>query len=494
MDRKDNKYNDLSNSRSSSTDRSRAQRPLTEEEIRRRQHLREERRRKKRRKQQLIRAAVIAGLVITLILIIFIFKSIFGFIGSLFYKSEESVVEETAVIQESQTYTASILSAGDVILHSPMIDSLNYQNEDGTYNYDSIFTYIGDTYESSDFTIVNLESTISESNYSGYPLFRAPAAIGSALRDYGADFCLLANNHIYDNADSGLTMTTNALNELQIPYIGVRNSTEESTYSIQDINGIKVGIFNYTYETGSVDQKAINGITVSDQSSDLINSFNYDNLDTFYNTIEADLQSMKEAGVEYTIAYLHWGIEYQTTENETQNQIAQKLCDLGIDALIGGHPHVIQPVDLLTSTSGDHEMLCVYSMGNHLSNQRQELMDSLPTGETEDGLMVEITLEQTDDGPVSLTSVEFIPTWVYKNIVNGNAEYYIFPLNSTESYTDVVTSLDLSADIEASLARTNAIIGEGSEKIKNALPISTESSVPEAVSSSDSSDESTVEQ
>lgn len=417
MERKPNKH---SNSDFSSS------RPAGREEIRRQRQLKEERRRKRRRKLQLIRAGVIVGLIAALVIIILIIKSIFGFIGSLFDDNEET--KEAAVVKDPVTYTASILSAGDIILHSPLIDSATYQNGDGTYNYDSIFTYMKDTYEGSDFTVVNLESTISEDNYSGYPLFRAPDAIASALFNYGADMCLLANNHIYDNSDSGLTMTTNALNELPMLYTGIRTSTEEPTYSIQDINGIKVGIFNYTYETGSVDQKAINGIAVSDASADLINSFNYDNLDAFYSTIEADLQTMKEAGVEYTIAYLHWGNEYQTTENDSQREIAQKLCELGVDALIGGHPHVIQPVDLLTNASGDHQMVCVYSMGNHLSNQRQELMDSLPTGETEDGLMIELTLEQTDDGPVSLIEIDFIPTWVYKKPGKWKCRILYFPI------------------------------------------------------------------
>ena len=117
-------------------------------------------------------------------------------------------------------------------------------------------------------------------------------------------------------------------------------------------------------------------------------------------------------------------------------------------------------------------MVCVYSMGNHLSNQRKELMDSLPTGHTEDGLMIELTLEQTGDDPVSLTDVKFLPTWVYKTLANGGAEYYIFPLDSRDSYSDMVTTLDISDELDASLERTNEIIGEGSEKIKNALPIS----------------------
>lgn len=385
----------------------------------------------------------------------------------------EEVVEAIEIIEEEpEIYTASILSAGDVILHSPFISSRVYHQGNGVYDYNAIFSYIKNYYESADFTVVNFESTVSESNYSGYPYFRSPVAIATALKQSNVDMCLLANNHIYDNSDSGLTMTMNALEENGLLYMGIRKSITESTYSIQEVNGIKVGFFNYVYETGAADsQKSINANVVSNASADLINTFHYNNLEAFYEEIRTGLQAMQNAGVEYTIAYLHWGNEYQTEENRYQQAIAQQLCELGIDALIGGHPHVVQPVDLLTNTTGDHQMVCVYSMGNHLSNQRIEFMDSMPTGHTEDGLMVQLTLEKIDNGPVSLVETEFIPTWVYHTTKNGGSEYFIMALDNPEQLIQNATELDLSADVDKSLNRTNAIIGSGVEKIQTALPI-----------------------
>ena len=191
-----------------------------------------------------------------------------------------------------------------------------------------------------------------------------------------------------------------------------------------------------------------------------------------YSEIEAGLKEMEDAGVEYTIAYIHWGTEYQTKENIQQNQIAQKLCDMGINALIGGHPHVVQPVDLLTSTSGDHQMVCVYSMGNHLSNQNRRFMDSMPTGHTEDGLMVKLTLEKVDDEPVVLKAADFIPTWVYYTRRSGGPEYFILPLgNRDQIVADTASFGDAASGIDESLNRTNAIIGEGVGKIQAALPL-----------------------
>lgn len=433
-------------------------------------------RKRKRRIKKVIRTVIYAVIILLVILLGVFIKNMWQKHSENDDAAEVSSGKIEAVIEEKEpvTYSASILSAGDIILHSPFIDSSIYKNADGTYDYTSMFNYIADDYGAADFTIVNLESTISESNYSGYPLFRVPAAIATAMKQSNVDMCLLANNHMYDNADAGLTMTMDALDANSLLYTGIRRATSDQTYFIQEVNGIKVGIFNYVYETNGADaQKAINGITVSSQSADLINSFNYDNLEDLYADIRTGLEEMKEAGVEYTIAYLHWGEEYQTKENQYENTIAQELCELGIDALIGGHPHVIQPVDLLTDSSGKHQMVCAYSMGNHISNQRQELMDSMPSGHTEDGLMVKLTLEKVDDGPVSLVAADFIPTWVYKTLANGGAEYYVLPLGDPDAIIQEASSLDISYDVENSLSRTNAIIDEGVEKIQNALPIST---------------------
>ena len=390
----------------------------------------------------------------------------------------QEVVQETEKEEtpEPKPITATILSAGDILMQDPLLTSNYYKKADGSFTYDSLFHYIKAEYGAADFTVLNLESTISDGNYRGYPNFKAPAAIVSAMANNHVNACMLANNHIYDNLEKGFRRTIQAVTDNRLVYMGVRITTDEKTYTIQDINGIKVGFFNYVYDTGAKNGQAvsINTIPVSNAISPLINTFNYGNLQTLYDKIQTGLSEMKEAGVEYTIAYIHWGNEYQTTENSTQRKIAAKLCDLGIDTLIGGHPHVVQPVDLLTSTDGTHQMLCVYSMGNHVSDQYKERMDSCPTGHTEDGIMVRLELEKKEGTPVTLKNVEIIPTWVYRTPGEpgtGNPEYFIMPLNNPEQIIKEATHLNIADDVRESLDRTNAIIGNGVTKIKNALPI-----------------------
>lgn len=445
------------------------------------EHSIKQRRRKKRKMRRLIKR-IIRAVIIILPIVLLVLLGLF-IKGKLKQKEEASSQEafnEEIIIEEEpeqEPITASILSAGDIIMHDPFLTSNYYLKDDGTYDYNSIFTYIKDDYETADFMVVNLESTISDGNYKGYPRFRAPAAIATALAQNHTDMCLLANNHIYDNYDTGFNLTIQAVEANSMLYMGVRKTTTEKTYLIKDINGIKVGFFNYVFDTGKVDgqDKSINSIPVSNATAPLINTFNYGNLQALYNEIQTGLTEMQSAGVDYTIAYIHWGEEYQTTENQRQRQIAAQLCELGIDALIGGHPHVIQPVDLLTNAAGDHQMLCVYSLGNHLSNQyRERMVTTKPTGHTEDGLMVNLVLEKADDGTVSLIEADFIPTWVYRTPNEedtGNPEFFIMPLDHPDELLKIADLPELATDIEESLNRTNEIIGTGVEKTQNALPI-----------------------
>ena len=167
--------------------------------------------------------------------------------------------------------------------------------------------------------------------------------------------------------------------------------------------------------------------------------------------------------------YFHRGLEYQLEENKTQNTIAQKMCDLGIDVIVGGHPHVLQPMELLSSTEDDtHKTLCLYSTGNALSNQRRDLM-RLDTGHTEDGVLFSFTFAKYSDGTVRVEDADVLPTWInkYKSSSTGKNVYEIYPLD--DQIEDWKTQMDLTDSTEKkareSYDRTMKILGEGMEQI-----------------------------
>ncbi|MGM9605586.1 MAG: CapA family protein, partial [Faecousia sp.] len=173
-----------------------------------------------------------------------------------------------------------------------------------------------------------------------------------------------------------------------------------------------------------------------------------------------------------TMMFIHWGVEYVTTENALQDTIAQKLCDMGFDVIVGGHPHVVQPMDLLTSTvDPDHKTVVIYSLGNAVSNQRTGISSLFPPGYTEDGVLFNVTFCKYSDGTVYLQDVDVIPTWVDLRTTSGRY-YHILPLDGSRM-DDWQAMLDLS-DVGLSAAtrsynRTMGIVGEGLNLAKQYL-------------------------
>ena len=166
---------------------------------------------------------------------------------------------------------------------------------------------------------------------------------------------------------------------------------------------------------------------------------------------------MKQNGAEFIVFYIHWGNEYQTQANTWQKSIAQRLSNLGVDIIIGSHPHVVQPVELIYSEDGEHTTICLYSTGNAISNQRQEIMDSCPSGHTEDGLFFTYTLRKYGD-EVTLQSVDIIPTWVNKYRGGSSYQYTICPLDDIEKYGFDAATLQKA---QKSYERTKQIVSKG---------------------------------
>ena len=261
------------------------------------------------------------------------------------------------------------------------------------------------------------------------------------------------------------------MKQFGMDYLGTVDSLEMPLWQIREINGIRVGMICYTYETNEdPDKVALNGIPMSAETSAMIGTFSYTQLDAFYTEMEGQIAAMEAAGAEAIMLYIHWGDEYKTTQNSKQTAIAQKMCDLGVDVIVGGHPHVVQPIQLLTSTTNEaQKTICLYSTGNILSNQRIAHMD-LKTGHTEDGVMFSVTFAKYSDGTVILESAEILPTWVdlHYSGQTGKNVYAILPLDIALEDWKGAFALDDTryANALASYDRTMAIVGKGLEQVQ----------------------------
>ena len=370
--------------------------------------------------------------------------------------------------------TATVLSTGDILMHISVINS--GKQEDGSYNYDSIFRYVKSYTQAADFSVANLETTLCGTDngysYSGNPRFNCPDAIVDSLKDAGFDLLLTANNHAADTDLVGYKRTLNTVRDKGLDTLGTYLSADERKWTIEEVNGIKIGMVCYTYSEGFSQRgyPVLNYHEVAENG--ILNYFTYDKLPEFYTQLQGYLDEMKAAGAETTMVYLHWGDEYKwkTGEGPNTNQtaMAQKLCDMGVDVIVGGHPHVVQPVDLLTSSvDAEHKTVVLYSMGNAVSNQRIKEMESEPTGHTEDGVLFCVTFSKYSDGSVYVDSAELIPTWVNMHSNSGTKEYNILPLEeSTASQWQAQFGLtdNQLASAKASFDRTEALVLTGMEK------------------------------
>ena len=379
-----------------------------------------------------------------------------------------TVATEPPIVKES-TFTLS--ATGDLLMHVAVMNT--GKTSDG-FNFDSIFTYFKNYVSAADLATANLETTLASNNkgyaYKGYPRFNCPDEIVDGAINAGFDLLLTSNNHAYDTSTTGLTRTVDVIREKGILNLGTKDTADEPDFLVAEENGIKLGLMCYTYETNSSpDKKAPNGLTMKNADAPLMNTFDYTNLDLFYKEVRNSMTQMETQGADAVVLFIHWGNEYQTKQNKKQTAIAQALCDLGVDVIIGGHPHVVQPVDLLTSTKDEsHKTVCLYSMGNAVSNQRRAKMN-LKTGHTEDGVLFSVTFARYTDGTVILESADLLPTWVNLDThpETGNKAYMILPLDDTLEDWKTAFSLSDSGlkNAKASYERTVKITGAGMEKV-----------------------------
>ena len=378
-------------------------------------------------------------------------------------ETEIQTESETAYVYPEKDIT--IGSTGCMLLHSPFIDS--YPDAEGNYDFSTIYKYITPYYSAPDFMTCEFEGSLAgpDAGYSGYPLFLSPDVIIENIKDSGVDLQFLATNHVYDGGSDGFHRTMQVYDEKNIAFSGIRENSTAKQYVVEEINGIKVGFIDYVYETDG-EGTNLNGIPLMQEDWDLVNSFDYNDLDSFYKEMQSNIASMKSEGAQFIIAQMHWGIEYQLEEADYQDEMAQKLCDLGVNAIIGGHPHCEQPIDVLDTSDGSGHMFCIYSEGNALSNQRTYLMDEMPTGHTEDGVMVTLTLHQNSDGSVEIKDIDLLPTWVYRYQDNDGSKYYILPLDDVANIEKTTGISDIQQEAQDSYDRTMEELGPGLEKAK----------------------------
>lgn len=300
--------------------------------------------------------------------------------------------------KKADSKTVRIMANGDLLYHDGLY--MSAQKADGSYDFSENFTYVKDWLHQGDLVLGDFEGTIrSDYPLGGYPLFNAPEAVVPAIKDAGYQVVDLAHNHILDSGLKGVFTTAKAFENHGISSVGVytHKNRDKSPILIKEVKGIKIAILAYSY--------GFNGLESNLSQKEIdhhLSPFDEDKM-------KAEIkQAEKEADI--TVVMPQTGIEYQLEPNEEQVELYHKMVDWGADIIFGGHPHVVQPSEILEKDG--QKKLIIYSMGNFISNQRIETMAGVDTAEwTERGVLMDVTIEKTDKGTI-IKKAQAHPSWV----------------------------------------------------------------------------------
>lgn len=296
-----------------------------------------------------------------------------------------------------------ILFAGDIMGHSPQIEAA-WNRDSGKYVYDSCFIYVKPILESADLAIGNLELTFAGPPFTGYPRFSSPDALSSALKNAGFDVLCTANNHAADRGYEGLCRTLKVLDSTGFLHTGTFRSIAErdSLYPLMiRSKGINLALLNYSYSTNGMPFPEPGFLNLIDTAC-----------------IRKDLDRAKQKNPDIIIACMHWGEEYQRYPSFGQRQLAGFLFKHGVNVIIGSHPHVVQPIELITdSTAAIYGRPVIWSLGNFISNQRDRYRNG--------GIMV--WLEVRKDSIARISALEWIPVYVHRKPPGKGQRYFLIP-------------------------------------------------------------------
>lgn len=268
----------------------------------------------------------------------------------------------------------SFVAFGDNIIHEPIYRYGLQQEKDFSFLFDNVKNIVSD----SDVSIINQETPLTNNSalYGDYPRFGTPKEVGQAIANTGFDVVTCATNHALDRGAGGIDFTKNFFVENGITCLGIQSQGETAyqPYEIIARNGIRFALLNYTYGT--------NGIAVPESNPYMVHLL--EDEDRICNDIK---KARTEA--DFVIVFVHWGTENSVEIDAFQQKWTRLFLENKVDVVIGTHPHVLQPYEVLMGDSG-HKMLIYYSLGNYISAQSEKVCSK--------GGMAQFTIGLTQEG------------------------------------------------------------------------------------------------
>jgi poly-gamma-glutamate synthesis protein (capsule biosynthesis protein) len=327
-----------------------------------------------------------------------------------------------------EPYTDIIIGGtGDIMGHIQQIDDAYLAAGQEGYSFYHWFEYIKDALGYPDLMIANLEGPIAgeERGYEGYPLFNFPDEIVPAMKDAGIDVVLNGNNHIMDKGIAGIGRTIDVLDEAGMLHTGAWKSQEDRNAPLViDVSGIKVGVVSATYSLNGfarhIDPEVLSYLVCFIEEEQ----------------VKAQIDLCKDSGAEVIVVCPHMGDEFEAFARRGIRNYAESYIAMGADIVFASHPHVLQPVVRHTAELEDgttRSGIIFYSLGNFIS--------SMYTAEKEAGAIAYVNIRRDNmTGEISITSAEYLPTWVMRKKWEMYA-FHILPVGQSLDIPETIESL-----------------------------------------------------
>ena len=399
--------------------------------------------RNKRKKDKVLR--------IFIVLIILIIGIYFGYNKLLNNHNNISSDSKVNVDDNNHSTSISLIMAGDNLINDKLYNAA--KKDDGSYDFKSMYSYIKDIVKNYDLAYYNQETILggSEIGVSSYTSFFSPYDVGEATIDTGFNLVSLATNHTLDRGEKAIINSLNYWNNKSnvLTSGSYLSNDDRNKINIKEVNNITYTMLNYTYGT--------NGIKVPEGKEYLVNIWpctgnNPDN-DTKYQeykeVVKEDILRVRDK-VDLLIVAMHFGVEYTHVPTKYQIDMAEFLSSLGVDIIIGTHPHVVMPITYINDT------LVIYSLGNFLSAQ-----DTNNDYNTTVGLLssIKITKNIDKDNNSSIKLSDLNNELIYTTNKDG---YKIIPFSNPDikdylndyervynKYANIVRSIDSSININS---------------------------------------------
>lgn len=334
----------------------------------------------------------------------------------------EGIIEVTISLgPEIIMKEASLIAAGDVVLHASVYE--NFETNEEEFDFTPLFTQIKPFIKAADFAFVNQESNVGgvELELSSYPNFNSPSEIVRDLVDTGFNMFSRASPHTLDRGEEGVEAAQAIWN--QFPDIITSGSAhtlqQRNRIPVIEENGIKIALLAYS--------QGFNDHELPEDKEYLANLFSYEEA-------EADIEKAKQVA-DLVIVSMHWGTENESMPNQSQQEQAQWLADMGVHVVLGSHPNVLQPLDVIMGVDGN-ETIVAYSLGKLVSEQT-ELEQNISGILNFD--IQKITIR--DEVRIELNHIHFMPTYNYFD--EEDSTYRLIPLADSDQsdYFETIETL-----------------------------------------------------